>query len=139
MEDSEVVKSIGMDIEKFERRVNGINPKEDPYRNKQEIDGEIWNLIAFNWKEVDWSYKMIIKDNGEISVKFCNGIWWTVSFDWDNEGVLSASLIQTEMACEWESMDLENAFKIDWANYITMPDEDGWSTMIITTINWDKF
>jgi len=103
------------------------------------VDGQWWNLMAFNWKEVDWNYRMIIKDNGEISVKFCNGIWWTVSFDWDYEWTIAASLVQTEMACEWESMDLENAFKIDWATYSTMPDEDGWSTMIITTTNWDKF
>ena len=48
MEDSEVVKSIGMDIEKFERRVNGINPKEDPYRNKQEIEDleRIYNNLS---------------------------------------------------------------------------------------------
>lgn len=103
------------------------------------IDWERWNLIAFNWKEVDWNYRMIIKDNGEISVKFCNGIWWTVSFDWDNEWTISASLIQTEMACEWESMDLENAFKIDWATYTTVSDEDWWKTMIIKTENWDRF
>jgi len=104
------------------------------------IDGERWNLMVFNWKEVDWDYKMTITNDGKLYTKFCNGIWWDVSFDWDeNEWTISASLIQTEMACEWESMDLENVFQIDWANYITMPDEDGWSTMIITTINWDKF
>lgn len=103
------------------------------------IDWEKWSLMAFNWKEVDWNYKMIIKDNEEISVKFCNGIWWTVNFGWDYEWTITASLVQTEMACEWESMDLENAFKIDWATYSKMPDEDGWSTMIITTTNWDKF
>lgn len=103
------------------------------------IDGQGWDLMAFNWKEVDWNYRMIIKDNWEISVKFCNGIWWTVSFDWDDEWAISASLIQTEMVCEWESMDLENAFQIDWASYITLANEDWWKTMIITTLNWDKF
>lgn len=103
------------------------------------IDWEKWNLLAFNWKEVDWNYRMIIKDNWEISVKFCNGIWWTISFDWDDEWTISASLVQTEMACEWESMDLENAFTIDWATYNTVANEDWWKTMIITTLNWDKF
>jgi len=103
------------------------------------IDWEKWNLLAFNWKEVDWNYRMIIKDNWEISVKFCNGIWWTISFDWDDEWRISASLVQTEMACEWESMDLENAFQINWAEYSIMADEDGWSTMIIKTEAWNKF
>lgn len=103
------------------------------------IDWEKWNLMAFNWKEVDWNYRMIIKDIGEISIKFCNGIWWNISFEGDDEWTISASLIQTEMACEWESMDLENAFKIDWATYSIMADEDWGSTMIIKTDAWDKF
>lgn len=103
------------------------------------IDGQWWSLMAFNWKEVDWNYRMVIKDDQDISVKFCNGIWWTVNFDWWDEWIISASLIQTEMACEWESMNLENAFKIDGATYSIMADEDWWSTMIITTTNWDKF
>jgi heat shock protein HslJ len=118
-----------------------IIPEDNELEEMKEeiIDGQGWNLMAFNWKEVDWNYRMIIKDNGEISIKFCNGIWWTISFDWEDEWTISASLIQTEMACEWESMDLENAFHIDGAGYSIMPDEDGWSTMLITTINWDKF
>lgn len=104
------------------------------------IDWERWNLLAFNWKEVDWDYKMTITNDGKLYTKFCNDMWWDVSFDWDeNEWSISASLIQTEMACEWESMDLENAFDINWANYTTIANEDGWKTMIITTLNWDKF
>ena len=104
------------------------------------IDWERWNLLAFNWKEVDWDYKMTITNDGKLYTKFCNDMWWDVSFDWDeNEWSISASLIQTEMACEWESMDLENAFQIDWASYTTIANEDWWKTMIITTLNWDKF
>jgi len=104
------------------------------------IDWERWNLLAFNWKEVDWDYKMTITNDGKLYTKFCNDMWWDVSFDWDeNEWSISASLIQTEMACEWESMDLENAFDINWANYTTIANEDWWKTMIITTLNWDKF
>ena len=104
------------------------------------IDWERWNLLAFNWKEVDWDYKMTITNDWKLYTKFCNSMWWDVVFDWDeNEWTISASLIQTEMACEWESMDLENAFQIDWANYVTIVNEDGWKTMIITTLNWDKF
>lgn len=104
------------------------------------IDWERWNLLAFNWKEVNWDYKMTITNDGKLYTKFCNDMWWDVSFDWDeNEWSISASLIQTEMACEWESMDLENAFNIDWASYTTIANEDGWKTMIITTLNWDKF
>ena len=104
------------------------------------IDWEKWNLLAFNWKEVDWDYSMVITNNWNLTIKFCNGIGWDVNFDWDeNEWTISASLVQTEMACEWESMDLENAFQIDWASYVTIANEDGWKTMIITTLNWDKF
>ena len=104
------------------------------------IDWEKWNLLAFNWKEVDWNYSMVITNDGNLTTKFCNSIGWNISFDWDdNEWTISASLVQTEMACEWESMDLENAFKINWAEYSIMADEDGWSTMIIKTDAWDKF
>ena len=46
---------------------------------------------------------------------------------------------QNLVLCEWESMDLENAFQIDWASYNTIANEDWWKTMIITTLNWDKF
>lgn len=104
------------------------------------IDWERWNLLAFNWKEVDWNYNMTITNDGKLYTKFCNSMWWDVTFDWDeNEWIISASLIQTEMACEWEPMDLENAFQIDWASYTTITNEDWWKTMIITTLNWDKF
>ena len=104
------------------------------------IDWEKWNLLAFNWKEVDWNYDMTITNGWKLTTKFCNTIGWNISFDWDdNEWTISASLVQTEMACEWESMDLENAFKINWAEYSIMADEDGWSTMIIKTDAWDKF
>ena len=104
------------------------------------IDWERWDLLAFNWKEVDWDYKMTITNNGNLYTKFCNDMWWDVKFEWDeNEWSISASLSQTKMACEWESMDLESAFQIDWASYTTISNEDWWKTMIITTINWDKF
>lgn len=104
------------------------------------IDWEKWNLLAFNWKEVDWNYSMIITNDWNLTTKFCNSIGWNISFDWDdNEWIISASLVQTEMACEWESMDLENAFQINWAEYSIMADEDGWATMIIKTEAWDKF
>jgi len=67
-------------------------------------------------------------------------MWWDVSFDWEeNEWSISASLIQTEIACEWELMNLENAFDINWASYTTVANEDWWKTMIIITLNWDKF
>lgn len=103
------------------------------------IDWEKWNLMAFNWKEVDWNYSMVITNDGNLTTKFCNSIGWNVSFDGDDEWTISASLIQTEMACEWESMDLENAFQINWSEYSIMADEDWWSTMIIKTDDWDKF
>jgi len=104
------------------------------------IDWEKWNLLAFNWKEVDWNYDITITNDGKLYTKFCNSMWWDVVFDWDeNEWTISTSLIQTQMACEWESMDLENAFQIDWASYTTIANEDWWKTMIITTLNWDKF
>ena len=107
---------------------------------EQFIDWERWSLLAFNWKEVDWDYEMTITNDEKLYTKFCNNIWWDVSFDWDeNEWLISASLVQTEMACEWESMDLENAFNIDRASYTTIDNEDWWKTMIITTLNWDKF
>ena len=113
---------------------------EEEVVEEEVIDWERWNLLAFNWKEVDWDYKMTITNDGKLYTKFCNDMWWDVSFDWDeNEWSISASLIQTEMACEWESMDLENAFQLDWASYITIANEDWWKTMIITTLNWDKF
>ena len=104
------------------------------------IDWEKWNLLAFNWKEVDWNYSMTITNDWKLYTKFCNNMWWEVNFDWDeNEWTISASLVQNLMLCEWESMDLENAFQIDWASYTTIANEDGWKTMIITTLNWDKF
>jgi len=104
------------------------------------IDWEKWSLLAFNWKEVDWDYNMTITNDGKLYAKFCNNIWWDVSFEWDeNEWSISALLIQTEMACEWESMELEDAFQIDWASYTTITNEDWGITMIITTLNWDKF
>ena len=113
---------------------------EEEVVEEEVIDWERWNLLAFNWKEVDWDYKMTITNDGKLYTKFCNDMWWDVSFDWDeNEWSISASLIQTEMACEWESMDLENAFQLDWASYVTIANEDWWKTMIITTLNWDKF
>ena len=103
-------------------------------------DGVHWDLLAFNWFEVDWNYSMTIKDNKELYVAFCNSMWWSVTFDWENtRWRISASLISTEMACEWESMDLENAFEIDWGTYSIRDNEDWWKTMVITTINWDKF
>ena len=104
------------------------------------IDGERWNLQAFNWKEVDWDYKMTITNDGKLYIKFCNNMWWDVTFDWnENEWTISVSLFQNLIACEWESMDLENAFKIDWWSYSIIANEDWWKTMIITTLNWDKF
>ena len=104
------------------------------------IDGERWNLQAFNWKEVDWDYKMTITNDGKLYTKFCNSMWWDVTFDWDeNEWTISVLLVQTEMACGWESMDLENAFQIDWASYTTIANEDWGKTMIFTTLNWDRF
>ena len=104
------------------------------------IDWKRWNLLAFNWKEVDWDYSMTITNDWKLYTKFCNGMWWDVNFDWDeNEWTISASLVQNLMLCEWESMDLENAFQIDWASYTIIVNEDGWKTMIITTLNWDKF
>jgi len=104
------------------------------------IDWERWNLLAYNWKEVDWDYKMTITNDGKLYTKFCNDMWWDVSFDWEeNEWSISASLIQTEIACEWELMNLENAFDINWASYTTVANEDWWKTMIIITLNWDKF
>lgn len=104
------------------------------------IDWERWNLLAFNWKEVDWDYSMTITNDWKLYTKFCNSMWWDVNFDWDeNEWTISASLVQNLMLCEWESMDLENAFQIDWASYTTIANEDWGKTMIITTLNWDKF
>ena len=104
------------------------------------IDGERWDLLAFNWKEVDWDYKMTITNDGKLYTKFCNNMWWDIKFEWDeNEWTISASLVQNLMLCEWESMDLENAFQIDWASYTTIANEDWGKTMIITTLNWDKF
>ncbi len=104
------------------------------------IDGERWDLIAFNWKEVDWDYKMTITNDGKLYTKFCNDMWWDVTFDWDEDRwTINVSLVQNLMACEWESMDLENAFQLDWSSYVTIANEDWWKTMIITTLNWDKF
>lgn len=104
------------------------------------IDWEKWNLLAFNWKEVDWDYSMTITNDWKLYTKFCNGMWWDIIFDWDEDGwTISASLFGTKMFCEWESMDLENAFDIDWASYTTIANEDWGKTMIITTLNWDKF
>ena len=104
------------------------------------IDGERWDLIAFNWKEVDWDYKMTITNDGKLYTKFCNDMWWDVTFDWDEDRwTIYVSLVQNLMACEWESMDLENAFQLDWSSYVTIANEDWWKTMIITTLNWDKF
>lgn len=104
------------------------------------IDWEKWNLLAFNWKEVDWDYNITITNDWKLYTKFCNSMWWDVIFDWDeNEWTISASLVQNLMLCEWESMDLENAFQIDWASYTTIANEDWGKTMIITTLNWDKF
>ena len=104
------------------------------------IDGERWSLQAFNWKEVNWDYKMTITNDWKLYTKFCNSMWWDVVFDWDgNEWTISASLLQNLIACEWESMDLEDAFKIDWGKYNIIANEDWWKTMIITTLNWDKF
>ena len=34
------------------------------------IDWEKWNLLAFNWKEVDWDYKMTITNDGKLYTKF---------------------------------------------------------------------
>ena len=107
---------------------------------KEIIDWEKWNLLAFNWKEVDWDYNMTITNDWKLYTKFCNSMWWDVNFDWnENEWTISASLVQNLMLCEWESMDLENAFQIDWASYTIIANEDGWKTMIITTLNWNKF
>lgn len=134
-ETENIVEEIGLNdvvVEKDE--VDNI--EESIQRNP---NSQRWNLLAFNWSEVNWNYEMEITDNGEIFTKFCNSIWWNISFDGDDEWSISASLIQTEMACEWESMDLENAFKIDWATYSIMADEDWGSTMIIKTDAWDKF
>lgn len=127
-----------------ETGLNDVVVEESEEDNIKEViqrnpNSQRWNLLAFNWAEVDWNYEMEITDNGEISVKFCNSIGWNISFDWDDEWTISASLLQTEMACEWESMDLENAFQINWAEYSIMADEDGWSTMIIKTEAWNKF
>ena len=103
------------------------------------IDWEKWNLLAFNWKEVEGEYSMVITNDWKLYTKFCNGIWWDIIFDWEYEWIISASLGQTEIACEWEQMDLENAFQINWASYTTIVNEDWGKTMIITTLNWDKF
>ena len=104
------------------------------------IDWERWNLLAFNWKEVDWNYMMTITNDGKLYTKFCNDMWWDVTFDWnESEWTISVSLSKNQIWCEWEYMDLENTFQIDWANYNTIVNEDGWKTMIITTLNWDKF
>lgn len=119
--------------------LNVINEEDNSEEETEAVDGQQWNLMAFNGKEIDWNYTMIIKDDKELYVKFCNNIWGDITFDWDKTWIISASLTQTEMACEWESMDLENAFKIDWAQYKTITNEDGWATMIITTTNWDKY
>jgi len=119
------------------------NPEEEIIEDVVEeevIDWERWNLLAFNWKEVDWDYKMTITNDGKLYTKFCNDMWWDVTFDWDeNEWTISVSLVQNLMLCEWESMDLEDAFKIDWGKYNIIANEDWWKTMIITTLNWDKF
>lgn len=104
------------------------------------IDWERWNLLAFNWKEVDWDYDMTITNDGKLYTKFCNDMWWDITFDWDeNEWTIYVSLVQNLMACEWESMDLENAFQLDWSSYTTIANEDWGKTMIIITLNWDKF
>ena len=133
----EILDEENVVIEEQENIEEGIIEEEV---EEEIIDWEKWILMAFNGKEVDWDYKMTITNDGKLYTKFCNSMWWDVSFDWnENEWTISVSLVQNLVLCEWESMDLENAFQIDWANYITMPDEDGWSTMIITTINWDKF
>lgn len=120
--------------------LNVVDEENNTAEDTETVDGQPWTLMAFNGKEIDWNYTMTIKDNKELYIKFCNNIWWDVVFDWnEKEWIISASLTQTEMACEWESMDLENAFHIDWAQYKTITNEDGWATMIITTTNWDKF
>ena len=104
------------------------------------IDWEKWNLLAFNWKEVDWDYSITITNDWKLYTKFCNDMWWDITFDWDEDGwTIYVSLVQNLALCEWESMDLEDAFQIDWASYITIANEDWWKTMIITTLNWDKF
>lgn len=134
--ESEIIEEENVVVEELE------NVEEEIVEEVEEevIDWEKWNLLAFNWKEVDWDYDITITNGWKLYTKFCNSMWWDVTFDWDeNEWTISASLIQTEMACEWESMDLENAFQIDWASYVTIANEDWWKTMIITTLNWDKF
>jgi len=133
----EILDEENVVIEEQENIEEGIIEEEV---EEEIIDWEKWILMAFNGKEVDWDYKMTITNDGKLYTKFCNSMWWDVVFDWDeNEWTISTSLIQTQMACEWESMDLENAFQIDWASYTTIANEDWWKTMIITTLNWDKF
>lgn len=123
--------------------VKGPENMEEEIVEKEEeeiIDWEKWNLLAFNWKEVDWDYSMTITNDWKLYTKFCNNMWWDVVFDWDDEEwIIIVSLLQTLMACEWESMDLEDAFHIDGWNYSIIVNEDWWKTMIITTLNWDKF
>lgn len=118
----------------------GTTLKSSSQTKQDSTDGQNWSLLAFNWKEVDWKYVMTITDDGKLNTKFCNSINWNVNFEWnENEWLISASLISTKMACEWESMNLENSFKIDWAEYNKIVNEDWWFTMIIKTDNWDKY
>lgn len=136
--ETEIIEEENVVVEELENVEDEII--EEVVEEGEVIDWERWNLLAFNWKEVDWDYSMTITNDWKLYTKFCNSMWWDIIFDWDeNEWTISASLVQNLMLCEWESMDLENAFQIDWASYTTIANEDWGKTMIITTLNWDKF
>lgn len=101
-----------------------------------------WKLMAFNGKEVGWNYNMTIDENGQMWATFCNSMWWIVIFDWDDiSGTITTvdGIARTEMRCEWESMEIEDAFNIEWAEYSILESEDGTVTMLINTVNGNKY
>lgn len=100
-----------------------------------------WILMTFNDNEVEWEYNLNINKNWEISVSFCNWLWWVINFEWDEKNwtIISEGLMSTLMFCEWESMTLEDAFNIKWMNYEIIDNEDWWKTLLLTSVDWNKF
>lgn len=102
----------------------------------------VWKLMAFNGKEVEWNYNMTIDENGQMWATFCNSMWWIVIFDWDDiSGTIKTvdGIARNEMRCEWESMEIEDAFDIEWSKYQISNNEYGFKTLTFATHKWNVF